>query len=124
MPTESLYDLVEEARPTIDEDGEPIDDQDPYETSREEIGELEGAGVLDHDEEGMAGFGYSSLTDEGLQLAEKLEERGVADAEVVLRELAEILWPGGDADHEWDSDTLGEIGEVMYRAGLRPPDRE
>ena len=70
--TETLYDIVEEARPTTDEDGEPIDDLDPYETSREEIGGLENGGYLDHDEEGMASFGYSTLTDKGREVAETL----------------------------------------------------
>jgi hypothetical protein len=63
--TETLYDMVEEERPTVDEDGEPVDDMDPYETSREEIGDLEDGGYLDHDEDGMASFGYSSLTEKG-----------------------------------------------------------
>jgi hypothetical protein len=63
--TETLYDMVEEARPTMDEDGEEFEGMDPYETSREEIGDLESWGFLAHDEDGMAGFGYSSLTDKG-----------------------------------------------------------
>ena len=62
--TESLYDLVEEARPTMGEDGE-LEGIDPYETSREEIGGLESHGYFDHDEDGMASFGYSSLTAKG-----------------------------------------------------------
>lgn len=66
--TETLYDIVEEVRPTHDEEGEPIDDTDPYETSREEIGFLEREGYLDHDENGMAAFGYSSLTDKGREV--------------------------------------------------------
>lgn len=63
--TETLYDMVEKERPTLDEDGEELEDMDPYETSREEIGDLECKGYLAHDEEGMAGFGYSSLTAKG-----------------------------------------------------------
>jgi hypothetical protein len=66
--TETLYDMVEAVRPTVDEDGEPLDDVEPYETSREEIGSLESAGLLAHDEDGMASFGYSSLTEKGRAL--------------------------------------------------------
>ena len=69
--TEMLYDTVEEARPTQDEDGEPINDLDPYETSREEIGDLECAGLLDHDEDGMASFGYSTTTAKGREALDK-----------------------------------------------------
>jgi len=63
--TETLYNLVEQHRPTVDEDGEPIGDLEPYETAREEIGALERVGLLKHDEDGMASFGYSSLTEKG-----------------------------------------------------------
>jgi len=73
--TESLYDLVEAIRPTTDEDGEPIDDMEPYETSREEIGALERAGLLAQDDGGMACGGYSSLTESGIEMTDALCER-------------------------------------------------
>ena len=117
--TESLYDLVEEVRPTSDEDGEPIDGMDPYETSREEIGVLERAGILAQDDDGMAASGYSSFTDAGRKLAGELAE-SIPEAEETLRKLAEVLWPDGDADHEWSSDTIDEVARVLTDAGFRP----
>lgn len=88
--TESLYDLVEAIRPTIDEDGEPIDDMDPYETSREEIGALERAGLLDQDDEGMAAGGYSSLTPAGVEMTKALCERMIAREEGYMARLADL----------------------------------
>lgn len=88
--TETLYDMVEAERPTHDEDGEGLDDMDPYETSREEIGSLESDGFLDHDENGMAGFGYSSLTDKGREaLGEGSTKEKLATAfrELLARDL-------------------------------------
>lgn len=41
-------------------------------------------------------------------------EHGLAE------ELCEILYPGGDGDHEWDNDTLDRIGECMERRKLKP----
>jgi len=70
--TESLYDLVEEARPTMDDDGEPLNDLEPFETSREEIGGLESTGYLDHRGDVMASFGKSVLTVKGRELAERI----------------------------------------------------
>lgn len=72
IDTESLYDYVEERRPTVDEDGVEIDGHDLYDTSREEIGALEGAGLLGQDDDGMAAMGYSSLTETGRELAAQL----------------------------------------------------
>lgn len=60
--TETLYDLVEEARPTMDEDGEPLDRRDPYETSREEIGALENLSLLTNVENSSAAMGRVALT--------------------------------------------------------------
>lgn len=118
--TESLYDLVEEARPTVDEDGEQLyDDVDIYETSREEIGALENGGLLAQDDEGMACGGYSSLTKKGAKIADKLADDFV-EPEDILVQLQQILWPEGDPDHEWDSDTLGYIGELMHQHGFAP----
>ena len=37
-----------------------------------------------------------------------------------LRELAEVLWPDGDADHEWSSDTIEEVAEILTEAGFCP----
>lgn len=116
IDTESLYDYVEERRPTTDEDGEPIDDQDPYESSREEIGALEGAGLLGQDDDGMAVMGYSSLTDAGREMAVQL----VDGPEAILEQLQEILWPEGDAEHPWSPDTLDEIAKVLIGRGYCP----
>ena len=118
--TESLYDLVEEARPTVDEDGEQLDeDVDIYQTSREEIGDLEKGGLLAQDDAGMASGGYSSFTDAGRKLADELAE-SILEPEAVLRQLQEILWPAGDADHEWSPDTIDEVARVLTDAGFRP----
>ena len=118
--TETLYDLVEEARPTVDEDGEQLDeDVDIYQTSREEIGALENAGILAQDDEGMAAGGYSSFTDAGRKLADELAE-STPGAEETLRELAEVLWPEGDADHEWSPDTIDEVARILTDVGFRP----
>ena len=63
--TETLYDIVEEVRPTLTEDGEALGDMDPYETSREEIGALENEGYLLHDDNTSLGMGKSLLTAKG-----------------------------------------------------------
>ncbi len=55
-PTEGIYDLVEEARPSPDPEGAP------YETSREELGALESGGLLDHDEKTNWVMGASIFT--------------------------------------------------------------
>jgi hypothetical protein len=38
----------------------------------------------------------------------------------VINRIASLLWPHGATDHEWDSDVLGEIGNVMEEAGFKP----
>ena len=116
--TEGIYDYVEERRPTHDEDGELLENMDPYETAREELGPLEGAGLLDHDESGLPSFGYSVLTEKGRKMAEEIAEDG--DPEGLLDEIQEILWPEGDAEHQWSPDTLDEIAEALIRGGYCP----
>lgn len=39
------------------------------------------------------------------------------------RAIADILWPNGDEDQEWDSDTFGYIAQAFYnhRPDLIPP---
>ena len=119
IATESLYDLVEEVRPTSDEEGEPIDGMDPYETSREEIGALERAGMLAQDDDGMAAGGHSSFTDAGRKLADEFAE-STQGPEETLCKLAEVLWPGGDVNHEWSPDTIDEVARVLTDAGFCP----
>jgi hypothetical protein len=41
--------------------------------------------------------------------------------DVILDEIADILWPVGDADHEWGSDTIEFVAEAMERGGYKPP---
>lgn len=65
-PTEGIYDLVEEARPSPDPEGAP------YETSREELGALEGAGVLDADYDTTWVMGASVFTEKGRQISDEL----------------------------------------------------
>jgi hypothetical protein len=36
----------------------------------------------------------------------------------LVRTLQATLWPNNSPDHEWDSDTLGTIGNIMSDAGL------
>ena len=79
--TETLYDIVEEVRPTLDDEGEELDDMDPYETSREEIGALENEGYLLHDDNTNLGMGKSLLTDKGRELAEKIVEMTIYSIE-------------------------------------------
>jgi hypothetical protein len=115
--TESLYDIVEGFRPTSDEDGEPIDDLDPYETSREEIGDLERAGILGQDDDGMASGGYSSLTKAGAKLVTALAERLEARAEGYAERLDEA--EGDDAALLFAA--LAHTREVARRlAGFHP----
>ena len=38
----------------------------------------------------------------------------------LLSGIAECLWPDGDPAHEWDSETLARIGELMEAAGFKP----
>jgi hypothetical protein len=40
--------------------------------------------------------------------------------EDVLAQLRAILWPDDDTEHEWDSDTLGEIGNALIEGGYCP----
>lgn len=71
--TEGVYDLVEEARPTVDEDGEPLDeDVDPYQTSREELGALERAGLLAADWDTGWVMGATLFTDAGRKMADEV----------------------------------------------------
>ncbi len=34
--------------------------------------------------------------------------------------IREILWPGGDADHEWTQDTIEEIALILTENGKGP----
>jgi len=38
----------------------------------------------------------------------------------VLDSIRELLWPGGDLEHEWDSDTLDDVANVVSEI---PPDK-
>jgi len=38
----------------------------------------------------------------------------------LLDAIAAALWPNGDPDAEWDTDTTQAIGDLMTRAGYRP----
>ncbi len=38
----------------------------------------------------------------------------------VLQRIQAVLWPGGDEEHEWDSDTFCELAEAMHDAGFGP----
>jgi hypothetical protein len=37
-----------------------------------------------------------------------------------LRDIQETLWPGGDAEHEHDSDTLARIANILRDVNLAP----
>lgn len=32
----------------------------------------------------------------------------------LLLQIADVLWPGGNPDHEWDSETIEEVARVLY----------
>lgn len=42
------------------------------------------------------------------------------EAREAIGELREILWEGGDPDHEWDVETIEHVADVLIRLGLRP----
>lgn len=44
----------------------------------------------------------------------------VSREDVILREIAEILWPKGDIDHEWTADELTRIAGWLERGGYMP----
>lgn len=46
-----------------------------------------------------------------------------SDYKVALNRIAQALWPDGDADHEWTSDTLAEVADVMRSLGMAPESR-
>jgi hypothetical protein len=83
--TETLYDLVESVRPTVDDDGVEIDGMDVYETSREEIGALECAGLLGQSDDTMACMGKSILTGAGREAVEN-------DLDAVTYTVPEFWW--------------------------------
>lgn len=41
--------------------------------------------------------------------------------ERVLCVIKETLWPEGDLEHEWDSDTMGTLASALHAAGFGPP---
>ena len=36
-----------------------------------------------------------------------------------LEQIAEILWPNGDKDHEWDCSTIEQVAEIVELAMSR-----
>jgi hypothetical protein len=38
----------------------------------------------------------------------------------MLAEIQELLWPGGDRDHEWESDTIEQVASVLINGGIGP----
>jgi hypothetical protein len=74
---------------------------------------------------------YSDLGPIGIGWNEGLRRDGVATLTVlttdlvpadVLRDIVEVMYPGGDVDAEWSPDTLDEIAGILDRAGLGPGD--
>lgn len=49
----------------------------------------------------------------------KDERRDTLNANT-LSMIQEVLWPGGDADHEWSSDELDDISRLLHNANLGP----
>ena len=42
------------------------------------------------------------------------------NASFVLNQIVESMYPGGDPDAEWSSDTLDTIASILQSAGLVP----
>jgi len=38
-------------------------------------------------------------------------------AVVIVAQLRELLWPGGDADAEWDAETLDQAANILHEGG-------
>ncbi len=38
----------------------------------------------------------------------------------ILNQIREVLWPEGDMDHEWDSETVDEVAAVLISGGYGP----
>ncbi|HHO58546.1 MAG TPA: hypothetical protein ENJ85_05160 [Oceanithermus profundus] len=52
--------------------------------------------------------------------ARQAYEKGADAAETTLAalDIADVLYPDGSEDEEWDSDTLGQVDEVLRYRGL------
>lgn len=77
--------------------------------------------------EGLYGFVYiAATTDTGAvkEIQRRVKEARKSSMKVsdhpVLAAIQNILWPGGDGDHEWDSETIARIAQVVDDAGLSP----
>lgn len=42
------------------------------------------------------------------------------DLVALVRDIQETVWPGGDRDAEWDSDTIDEVATHLINAGVGP----
>lgn len=40
-----------------------------------------------------------------------------------IERVREILWPGGDKDHEWSPDTLDELAMALVQMGYGPKEK-
>jgi len=64
------------------------------------------------DTEDMADMAFANM--DGVK---KLE---LFSAEYTIERVREILWPGGDKNHEWGSDTLADIATTLINTGFGP----
>jgi hypothetical protein len=53
----------------------------------------------------------------------KPEDLSPAELRAIVGRVREILWAGGNPDHEWPVETIEDVARVLYDAGLRPAGR-
>lgn len=50
----------------------------------------------------------------------KLESFSMRELRGIILDVAEALWPEGDPDHEWDSETIEDVARVLENCDLQP----
>lgn len=111
--------------------GTPPEDFPPLEKLMKDVYEVdEGMGFeLDDQwgcEEGMHSFVAKCISPGDPHPDYRLNEDGIVelvettDTEDVLLKLSDCLWPGGDKDNEWDSDTIDFVAQILIAAGYGP----
>lgn len=111
---------------------------DSHPTLNELMGEIydldEGMGYEMDDqwgcEEGTHSFVAAQVGGDDVFPDYRLNEDGtvelveVTEAEEVLDDIRNILWPGGDKDHEWNADTVDAVSKLLIDFGYGPNGEE